>query len=223
MGRLFALVVVLLALAAVGPAAALAQEGTPAAGLGEAIDPEECQIEPRSADELIALWYPEDEAGTPVQSVPEPAADLFPTSVPAPIGAPADAETVAEVTAAVRETIACWNAGDILRATAFFSDEIARYVGPPPGTPIEDARAFLNAPPEPRPVDERWRLIAVTDVSVMEDGRIGALYVSDDPQEPPEGAETEFVVVVEEGGRWVADAIAEFTVVQAGDEGTPVS
>jgi hypothetical protein len=224
MRYLVAMVALSLALAfAVARPVRGAQNATPAAGIGEAIDPAECRAEPRSPDEQIALWYAPDAAGTPVLAAPAPDQDRFPTSVPVPLGEPADAATVAAVTATVREIIACINSGHVTRAFWLFTDDLVRHLGPPPGTSVEDARAFLTAPVDPLPTELRLRLIAVTDVSVMADGRIGAIVIYDDPTGPPEGLETELLIFVEESGRWLVDGIAEFTVVPLSVEGTPAA
>ena len=219
MGRLVALVIALCSLALIGPVRAFAQDATPAAMAGEAPDPEACQVEPRSADELIALWYQEDEAGTPVLATPEvtPAA-----SVPVPLGEPADAETVEAVTATVHEVFACFNAGDFGRALSLFSENLVLAFGPSPEETPEDVRAFVEGPTQPAPTEQRIRLLAVTDVSVTANGRAAAFVVSDDPTVPPAGPETALVYFVEEGGRWLVDEVVEFMVVEEGDEGTPV-
>ena len=214
MGRVVAVVAVLVALALLGPARALAQDATPAAGVGEAPDPQECRVEAPSADALIALWFQEDEAGTPVVATPE--AEVA-TSVPAPLGEPADPETAESVTATVREVFACFNAGDFGRALALFSDDLAQQFGPEPTATVEDVRAFLEQPAEPAPEEMRIRLVAVTDVSVTDDGRVAAVVVSDDPETPPEGLETVVVYFAEEGGRWVADEIVAFSFVEEGE------
>ena len=216
MPRVLATVVILCALTLVGPARVLAQEATPAPAisLGEVLDPAECQVEARSADDLLALWYQENDAGTPVLATPVADADMELTSVPVPLGEPADAETVEAVTATVREVLACFNAGDFPRALSLFTDPLVQQFGPEPGQSPEDAIAFLEATPEPAPREQRVTLLAVTDVSVMADGRVGAFVISDDPSGPPEGVETELIVFVEEGGRWLVDGVAEFTAAE---------
>jgi hypothetical protein len=108
---------------------------------------------------------------------------------------------------------ACFNAGDFARAMAHASDSaVLQLFGPEPGLPRSDAEAFLGFPPEPFPAGEQARIIAITDVSMMLDGRIGAIVVSDDPVTEPAGIETEFLVLVDEDGRWVVDEYLEFTV-----------
>lgn len=121
--------VVALALASLAavPAAAMAQEATPAAS-PVAADPAECRIEPRPAAVL------EDALRTAVASLPP--APTFPpgggTVNPAPIvvseegSVPADAETVAAVRATAREFAACANAGDLPRLFALDTEQAAR-------------------------------------------------------------------------------------------------
>ena len=200
---------------------ALAQEATPTMGIWEAINPSECQVEPIPAERLIALWFP-DEATTPVAAPPGNSTVL--SSVPLPLGEPADPETVAEITAIVRELLACQNRIENGRFFTFFTDAMLRTFAPPPDEPFgpEDVAALL-VPYEPIPVAEYIRLLAVTDVLVMADGRVGALVVSDDPPIPPDGPETQLMLFVEEEGRWLVDGVATFTAVEplVGDEEGP--
>lgn len=216
MSCLRAAVVILCTLTLIAPARALAQEVTPAASVGEAVDPAACQVEPRSADEVLALWYPENEAGTPVVATPD--AEVRLTSVPAPLGEPADAETVEAVTATLREALACTNAGDFRRILSFFTDPLIQQFRPAPGQTADETLAALRAPSQPLPTEQRTRLLAITDISVMADRRIGVVVITDDPTEPPEDAETVVVVLVEESGRWLIDAVAEFTTGEGEQE-----
>jgi hypothetical protein len=184
---------------------ALAQGATPAAGLGEAVDPAECRVAPRSADEMVGLWFAEDAAGTPVLATPAPP----PPPAAVPLGVPADAETAAAVAATVREFLACINLGENGRTDALFSDAAIRRFGPPPDPAFApaDVPAYLAGLPEPVPPGERLRLLAVADVAVVTDGRVGALVTSDDPTLPSPGPETALYLFVEERGRWVVDAV----------------
>ncbi len=219
MKRLVLLVVTLVSLGLLGPSVAGAQDATPAAE-GEAPDPAECQVEGRTADELIEIWYEQNDEGTPVLATPE--AEGLLTTVPAPLGEPADEETVAGVTETVREVLACFNAGDFGRATALFSENFIGQFGPSPEESPEDVRGFLEVG-EAAPEEARIRLLAVTDVAVMEDGRVGAFVVSVDPTVPPEGAETALILFVEEEDRWLVDGVVEFVPVDEGGEGTPTA
>jgi len=219
MARLLAAVVMLGALTLIGPAGALAQDATPAATAGVAPDPAECRTEPISADELIALWFPENESGTPVPATRAVSPPM--DNLPLPLGEPADAATVAGVVATVRELYACQNLGENGRFFAFFTDDALRGFGPPPEFGLADMPAILTGLPEPVPAAERVRLLAVTDVSVMADGRIGAIVISDDPPIPPEGPQTTLVLFVEEGGRWLIDELVLFTAAEEVNGGTP--
>ena len=130
---------------------------------------------------------------------------------------------MAGVTAWARQALACSNALDVTRWLALFSDDLAQQLGLSFGfKTIEDARAFLEAPAVPRPDDQQARLVAVTDVSVMADGRVAALVAYDDPMQLPAGVESEVVFFVEEGGRRVADGIVEFTIIEEDGSGMPI-
>jgi hypothetical protein len=52
-------------------------------------------------------------------------------------------------------------------------------------------------------------LLAVRDVRVLPDGRVGALVETDFPGEPPEGAEVDFFLFVQEDGSWLIDDLVE--------------
>lgn len=226
--RTVLLAVILYALIVASSARVMAQQdATPAAGV--APDPAECQVEPRAADDLIAVWFP---GGTPIAATPEGSpADASGTAldvnedgtpvgavIDVPVGEPADAETIDAVTATVREVFACFNAGDFGRALSLFSDNLVAGFGPEPGESIEDVRGFLEAEPTPAPEGQRIVLIAVTDVVVMDDGRVGAIVTSNDPTVEPEGMETALVIFVEEDGRWLVDEVIEEAVGAAPDQ-----
>src|SRR5262245_50024893 len=100
---LVAIIVVVFAPVALGVPGAGAQDGTPSAGL-DVPAAAECTVEPRSEDELRALFH--EVAATPLP------ASLDIGRAEAPTGTPADAQTVAEINAAWRMYIACINTGD---------------------------------------------------------------------------------------------------------------
>ena len=214
MRRLILTVVAVISLAAAAPSGLLAQEATPATGMGEAVDPALCRVEPRTAEEIFALRAEDAPEG-------EPYADATLKAAPVPLGEPADAETVAAVTATIREAYACTNAGDFGRFAVLLSDAaLGRQIGSVEDVTLEIVQSAL-AEIDPRSAADRQRLLAVTDVSVMDDGRVAAFVVDDDPTEPPEGPETEVLIFVEERGRWVVDGILDFTDDEAfaGQEG----
>jgi ketosteroid isomerase-like protein len=220
MHRLLAVVAVGLALAAATTAGASAappaQDATPVAGLGVP-GPEECRVEPRSLASLQALATPR--AGGRPPTVPSG------TPVALPEGEPADAETVAGITATIREFLACVNAGDQLRAFALYSDDFLRPFFGQPGTftPENYARA---ATPQPIPTEEWRALVDVRDARVLADGRVGAVVVVDDPTSEdvagPAGQtrDTSFVILVKRGDRWLVDGAIDD--IPGEETGTPV-
>src|SRR5688500_4779671 len=199
MRRAVTLFLVLCSLMLVQPRAGRAQDATPPSG--SIPEPAECQVEPRPTEDLMALWagFATPEAGDAVAS---PDAGTPFTGLPA--GEPADAETIDAVTATVREVFACFNAGDFVRSFSLYTDNLVQSFGPELGMSAEDARTFLEGETAtPVPEDQRIVLISVTNVVVMDDGRVGAIVVSNDPTVEPEGAETALVSFVEENGRWL--------------------
>jgi hypothetical protein len=152
-----------------------------------------CTVAPRPADELIPLWFGPDgtPAATPMPSSPAASeADL-------PQGEPADADTIAAITAVAQQVIACANAGEYGRWFALFTDHAAAQLGPEPGQTEADARAFLTTP-QPVPAGEREAFVDLSDIRVLPDGRVGALL--DVEGEPPT-----FVYFVQQDGQWLVD------------------
>ena len=219
---LFLSIVMLLGTIVVGGDAVVAgQDATPAAGEDDfplVADPALCTVEPRSTEELLDLWFPAE--GSPVAEATG-AEDEPPTEVTIPVGAPVDDEAVmAGVTATVHEVFSCFEAGDVLRAYALFTDDLARQFGPEPGTPREEAEAFLAGgfPEEATPdgeavggdVPEEFQIVAVTDVMDLADGRVGAFVVDE------EG--TAYVIFEQTGDRWLVDEVIEFSFGEEDEE-----
>jgi hypothetical protein len=189
---------------------------TPEVSQERVVPPDECQVDPRPADEVFALLGVA--AGA---SDATPAADRTP--VPAPPWVAADPETAAAATETTREWLACINADDNLRIAALMSDEaLVRFFGG--GLAADEAeegtRANLVGTPVPRTEDENVRLVAVTDVSRLEDGRVAALALINEPVVPPRGQETLLLIFDEADGRLLIDDIVQFSVVPL-MEGTP--
>jgi hypothetical protein len=166
-------------------------------------DPTACQVDPRSTDEVIALWYGTE--GSPPAAAESPRQVDGADSVPIPVGSAADAATVAEITATVTEVFACFAAGDFPRALALFTDELVRGFGPM--GPVEETRAFLEAVSEPRPAEEIDLIIAVSDVMALADGRIGAFVVT----QGGEGVDVGYVIFAHPGDRWLFDEDIHFS------------
>jgi hypothetical protein len=197
----------------------LAQEGTPDTGEADnprLVAPEECDIEPRPYEEVATILNLDGEG------VPQPPA----TQINAPLGEVADLATAISVEEVAREVLACFNAGDILRAAAAMTDDgVKRAFW---GLTIdaenrELAKARLPAAPEPRALEFLTRLMTVTDVSTLPDGRVAAFVVFNEPLLPPPGPETLLFIFANEDGRWLVDDWIDFSIVPAnfGAEGTP--
>jgi hypothetical protein len=213
-----------------------AQEGTPPPEGDEEelaariILPEECVVEPRSAEELFPLLG--------LDGNPPPEIEVIPVQLPF-TGDQVDLETQAAIIDLVRQWFACLNASDELRVAALMTDAGAQaYFGARDRTPeeIETAKAFLTAPPEPRQVPETEdtdlvdedlyiRLISVTDATFLEDGRVVAFVVMNEPLTQPRGPETLLVVFsrADENSPWKIDGFLDFAIVTPTQvpEGTP--
>ena len=204
---------VILAAGVTSPVAA--QDASPEAGaMAFPInpDPAACQVEPRSTDELLALWY--TPKGSPVPAA-TPTWGAQTTSLTLPVGPPADEAMASEVVSTVSEVFGCFAAGDFARATALFSDDLVRSFGGEPGTTVEDARAFLEATPAAgMEGDEEERVIAITDVMDLGDGRIGAFVVDESGGQ----LDTVYAIFERQDDRLLVDEIIDFAP-RPGQEG----
>ena len=195
--------------------------GSPAAaeqdGGTQAVPHEECRVEPRPAEEVSALLgLAEGEEGEATPAAAQ-------TPVPAPPWVAADAETATAVEETTREWLACVNADDNLRIAALMTDgAIVRFFGGAlaEGEAVEGARANLAGTPSPRAEEALVRLVAVSDVSRLEDGRVAALALINEPVLPPRGQETLLLIFAQSGDRWLIDDVLQFSVVPVA-EGTP--
>jgi len=213
MHHLLAVVVALFAFAVVGAFGAGAQDASSAASL-DIPDPAECMVEPRSADELRALFR--EAAATPVA---EAAPEGSPTPAVPPEGDPADAQTVAEINAAWREFIACINAGDLPRVFALLIDDKVRSdfgFDVASGDTEDQLIAYFTATPVPQPPDRAAPFFPLTDVRVLDDGRVAVVA-------PGERGQGEVLIFVKEGDRWLIDY--QFDLTQGGtpEAGTPTT
>lgn len=173
-------------------------------------DPSECQVEPRSLEALTALV-----ASPPAGEATPQAEDTSSAPFVVPEGEAADAETVAGVTETAHELFACYNANDLLRVFGLFTEDYLRRSFVAEGI-TEEALGFFAATPEARAPEER-EAVAVRDVRVLSDGRIGAFLVVRNPQA---GAEefADFTVFVEAEGRYLIDDVV---FLSSGATGTP--
>jgi hypothetical protein len=189
-----AIVMTLCAFAVTGVPGAGAQDGSPAAGL-DVPSPAECTVQPRSTDELRALFR--EVAATPVLDSPV----ASPTPAVAPTGAPADEQTVAAVNATWREYIACINRGDQPRMFALVSDDMVRrqfVVDIAFGVTEEALFAYLSGTPVPIPPEQSAPFVPLEDVRVLSDGRVAVIG-------PGENGRGDVRIFIKEGDRWLLD------------------
>jgi hypothetical protein len=205
--------------AAFMPAGTVAQDATPGAGparADRAVPVEECQVAPRAADEVFSL------AGL-VEGGQAAPADRSP--VPAPPWTAADDEAATAAEATAREWLACINADDNLRIAALMTDAaLARFFAGAlvAAEQLEEAQAMLAGTPTPRAEEDQARLVSVSDVAVLEDGRIVALAVINEPALRPHGQETLLLVFDPTGERYLIDDIVQFSIAPQ-RAGTPVA
>ena len=177
------------------------------------IPPEACQVAPRPSEEvyaLLGLAEGTEGAATPV---------VVRTPVPAPPWQAASEDTVQAATATIREWLACINADDNFRIAALMTDEaLVRFFGGRlvADEAIEGARANLAGTPVPRTEEQNVRLVAVSDVSLLDDGRVAALALIDEPVLPPEGQETLLVILVQVDNHLLIDDVVQFSVGSTG-------
>jgi hypothetical protein len=172
-----------------------AQEATPGP-LPTIPAADECQVSPRTIESVLTART----SGTPVPEVDVGSEEQLPK------GAPADAATIAAVTAVEREFAACYNAAQWLRALALFTDnairtfaddfasdqELTEFLATP-GTPDADALGEIQIV-----------LVAVRDVRVLPDGRVGA--VVEWGRSVRSGVdEVNFHIYTQKDGRWLLD------------------
>ena len=208
--------------------ATTAQEATPSAGLEEevaqtgtaaafplVVDPALCTVDPRDPEALLDLWFPA--GATPGAAV---GTQEQPAEVTIPLGEPLgpDETVVTGITLTVQEVLACFSAGDFPRALALFTDDLVMSFGPGPGETREDVAGFLDATPAPEPGAAPAELLAITNVMLLEDGRVGAFVVDRQVLGETAVTGTVFVIFEQGGDRWLVDEVIEFPL-PAGEEG----
>lgn len=184
---------------AVGQTHAAAQAATPPS-LPATPDPALCQVEnPVSVDMLRQL------VATPVAS---PVLETARLEVPAtpPAGEPADETMVSAVEATLYEYYACLNSGDFAAIASFFTDDWIRQQFASTGMSMDEADLeFLSASPQALPSQYRVALVGVSDVRRLEDGHIAARVETGLPEPAGGGTREDYVILVEEDGRFLID------------------
>ncbi len=175
-----------------------AQDATPAGGL-VAPDPEACQVQPRTVENLLT-FLATPSAGTASPTLGTATPEVF----AAPRGEPADEEIVAGVSATAIELYACYNANAFLRVFALFTDQyLARSIAEEGIT--ADAVGLLGTPIAPQAVGQPLS-VAVQDVRVRPDGRVGAYLVRHSPMGDG-GNAVDYYIFVEQDGRYLIDDV----------------
>ena len=159
----------------------------------DAPSPELCYAAPRSLEDLTML-------------LATPESGPLPTRTPGvvPEGAPADDATIAGIEATVRELVACFNAGELLRAYGLYTDDYLRRLLYRQGPPAREAYDAL-ATPEPAPAARRAAILAIRDVRVFDDGTVGATVTIRYARVPM--PKTFFFTFVRLDDRWLIDGI----------------
>ncbi len=168
------------------------------------VSPEECVAEPRAADQIAVLL------GLAGEGIVPPA---LPT-ITAPLGQNLDSEQAVPVQEAAREILACFNAGDIARAAALMTDNgVIRTYWQLTETPeLRSTAQERIGTVTPRPEPAQIRLVTVTDISLLPDGRAIAFVVINDPAAPQPGPETLLFYFKDQDGTWLLDDWVDFSI-----------
>lgn len=152
-------------------------------------EPDECTVAPRS------LPLP---GGAATPTTPEAVATEFVR----PTGAQADDATKDAVNATVRQSVACANAGDLLRGLALYTDRfLANQLVGPNGITQQNMALLAATPPATSPAANRLTLVAVQDVIQLSDGRVGATVVTRNA----DGTFEDYLFFAQVNGDWLID------------------
>ena len=174
-----------------GHGSAMAQNATPVA-----VDPTECVVAPRTAEEVAAIWNADDY---------EPDADIMAGMLPT--GTPAPDDVVTAVNATLRQMIGCSNANNFAAQLALMTDEGTQFFAPEGEVPVDQLAGFFDGLlATPVAVDDYEVFLPLTDVIVLDDGRIGG--VEADDTSDGEGNAV-YIIFADEDGVWLIDSITE--------------
>jgi len=161
--------------------------------------PSECGVTQRSVNQIRDFFATPD--GAQMETNRSSQMDIV-----VPVGEPVDAVTSADVLATLRELFACYNAGEMRRAFALMTDAYLQEYAARALLLPEDVDYFLGDP-RPAPANERFSLAAVSDITLLDDGRVGAFVVS---SHPIVGVDTEYMILALQDGRWLIDEVFLF-------------
>lgn len=193
---------------------AVAQEASPTPGPD--VPASECTVAGRPLSFLRDL-------------VSQPAPETTPVPVEAvPDGVPVEEQTRAEVTATIRQVVACVNAGDPLRAFALYDDAYLRRIIDPDGIldpEIADEIVLSFATPTAVPPDQQMRLLGIPLMRQMTDGRVAVVIETDGGvNDQVEGSQLDLIVLQRQGGVWkIVDGVQNLSRDEAPVDPTPVA
>lgn len=172
---------------------------TPGNAQAEVVPASECVTPARP------ITFLGDLVATPVpESTPEPL-------VAVPAGEPLPAEAQAEISATIRQIIACSNSGDLLRAFALFSDSYLRRIVDPTGELEPDvANELANSFATPTTLNENQlvSLVGIREMVLLPDGRVAVVVETDGGDPDPDGTDVDLFILEKHGDAWlVADAV----------------
>jgi hypothetical protein len=172
-----------------------------------ALLPENCLGEPAAAADVAALLTAET--------------TLEPVQLAVPLGTAADSDTALLVDQTVRTALACLNANDFLRLAPLTGGAAAQQLlGGLVAEAGDQLEARLAEAPTARDPEAYIRLLAITDASVLADGRLAAFVVLAEPANQIGGPETYLFVFTQEGEALRIDRLLGFSAPRA-PEGTP--
>jgi len=126
-----------------------------------------------------------------------------------PEGTPADAATIAGMRATLQELVACFNAGEVLRAYALYTPDYLRRIFSNQD-PVSPTAYEERATPHPVDTDEHAVICEIRDARVFADGSAGAYATIEYPLIPV--PKTFFFTFVRVDDRWLIDgALGEIT------------
>lgn len=165
-------------------------------------NPAACQSEPRSVEELVALFTEATPTATTGSS----------DSVVVPTGRIASESLAAGVTATVQEAFACVNGGNLLSFLGLLTDEAIVTGFPWVGEELRTSPTPTEfTSPTPLPDDMRQTIVAVADVRSLGPDRAGAIVVYLDPASDNPGANAFYLTFARDEDRWLIDGVIEFS------------
>lgn len=159
-----------------------------------------CTVEPRTAEELVALFA----GATPADPMPDASTATI------TFGTPADAASAQQVTTLIYQAIACLNAGDFGRFFALMTDHaivtIFSWIAEELATEESATQAMV---PNPPPAEYLVTILGIGSISQLPDGSFSAVLVQLDPNagEQPSAL---ILNAVEQDGVWRIDNAIDF-------------